>query len=285
MKKELSKGIEKFFITLLFALFFLIFQTISMIIILIGGFLAKVDFGSSAENITNNILSFLMNYDEVIYILTAIFTIGFFLIIAKSGKIKIKEFLKVNKISKKIIALCILLGVALNIISDLLYNFLCSISKIKAESNVNLPTADHSNLIILTILVPIILAPIFEEILFRGIMFNYLKGDSKNKTVLIYSILFQSLMFGLGHAININLVIVTAIFGVINCLVYIWTKSIISNMIVHSSFNAFTIILVFTNLDIPNILFIILSIFSIVISILSLIYLYKKGNTNISKRV
>lgn len=78
----------------------------------------------------------------------------------------------------------------------------------------------------------VIIAPIFEEILFRGLIFNELR---KNMNI-VASIIIQALLFGLFHG-NLAQGIYAAILGAIAAIIYVWTKSIVSNMTLHICFN------------------------------------------------
>jgi len=78
----------------------------------------------------------------------------------------------------------------------------------------------------------IIFIPIFEEILFRGLIFIELK-----KTInIVVSILIQALIFGVFHG-NLIQGIYTFILGVILSVIYIWLDSIWAPIICHVTYN------------------------------------------------
>ena len=78
----------------------------------------------------------------------------------------------------------------------------------------------------------IIFIPIFEEILFRGLIFNELK-----KTInLVLSIIIQALIFGVFHG-NLVQGVYTFILGVILSVLYIWLDSIWAPIICHVTYN------------------------------------------------
>ena len=85
---------------------------------------------------------------------------------------------------------------------------------------------------ILSMVSIIIIAPIFEEILFRGLIFNKLK-DNIN---IIVALIVQALIFGLIHG-NPLQTIYTFILGIILAIFYIWTGSIWSNILCHMIYN------------------------------------------------
>ncbi|MBX4260390.1 CPBP family intramembrane metalloprotease (plasmid) [Clostridium estertheticum] len=78
----------------------------------------------------------------------------------------------------------------------------------------------------------IILIPIFEEILFRGLIFNELR---KNLNIVV-SVILQAMIFGLFHG-NLAQGLYTLLLGAVAAIIYIWTKSIISNIVLHICFN------------------------------------------------
>lgn len=74
----------------------------------------------------------------------------------------------------------------------------------------------------------IIVAPIAEEILFRGLIFNFLR----EKISLKYSIIIQALLFGIIH-LNVFQGFSAFVYGILLAYIYIWTKSIWSVIIIH----------------------------------------------------
>lgn len=78
----------------------------------------------------------------------------------------------------------------------------------------------------------LVFAPIFEELLFRGLVF---KNDEKCGQV--FAIITSSLLFGLWHR-TFEQLIVGFVIGVFSCYLYIRTKSIIPSMMLHFINNA-----------------------------------------------
>jgi membrane protease YdiL (CAAX protease family) len=84
--------------------------------------------------------------------------------------------------------------------------------------------------IFLTVL---ILGPVLEEVLFRGLIFNELKNNDAN---IIASVIIQAALFSIAH-FNISQSSYTLILGVFLALVYLWTKSLKSAIALHIGFN------------------------------------------------
>lgn len=87
---------------------------------------------------------------------------------------------------------------------------------------------------ILNIICIVVLIPIYEEILFRGVIFNHLKENYKIGTAII----LQALLFAIAHG-NIVQGIYAFIIGIALVLMYMYFNSIYSNIILHMAFNLF----------------------------------------------
>lgn len=130
---------------------------------------------------------------------------------------------------------------------------------------------------VIGIICMIIIVPIFEEIFFRGIIFNELRKNFN----LVLSIIIEALIFALMHG-NVKQGIYAFVLGVITALVYIWTDSILSNIVLHMSFN------LFGSLVAPQVVYytksfiVLYVILGILVGAISLIYLYKKNYKNLS---
>ncbi len=88
-----------------------------------------------------------------------------------------------------------------------------------------------------TILGVVFLAPIIEELLFRGIFFNYFfNGNSMWSNIAV--VFVSGLLFGLMHEMNLSLsLLVYCIPGWIYGLVYMFTKDIRYTMGMHFTNN------------------------------------------------
>jgi len=78
----------------------------------------------------------------------------------------------------------------------------------------------------------VLFIPIFEEILFRGLIFIELKKT----TNLVISIILQALIFGIFHG-NLLQGIYTFALGIILSILYIWLDSIWAPIICHITYN------------------------------------------------
>jgi hypothetical protein len=125
--------------------------------------------------------------------------------------------------------------------------------------------------------IPIVLAvtisaPFFEEIIFRGIIFN----DFKKALPVWLAIITQGLLFGLFHGNWIQGVYATLV-GIVLGVVYYKYKSIWAVILLHFSYNSISLLLdqwLHTNLDTTNIL--ILGVFGTILFGTIMIRTYNK---------
>ncbi len=88
----------------------------------------------------------------------------------------------------------------------------------------------------------VIVAPLFEEIICRGVILEALR----RRGGVLMALVVSSLFFALLH-VNITLVINSFIMGMMLGFFYIRTKSIVVPIILHAINNAFAYILLYTN--------------------------------------
>ena len=121
----------------------------------------------------------------------------------------------------------------------------------------------------------VIVAPIFEEILFRGLIFNECRKYLNINT----SIVLQALLFSMFHP-NLLQFIYAFLCGIILCLVYVSTNSIIANILVHCIFNLLGGVIISKYIIYYNQLYaIIYNIIGLSLLVISLLSLYKNGFT------
>ena len=94
--------------------------------------------------------------------------------------------------------------------------------------------------IVLTVLLVVIVAPVAEEVFFRG----FLYPAFKKRFGKWLGVLISALIFGLFH-INIWLIIPISLIGLINILLYERTKSLDSCIILHSMNNLMAVLVLF----------------------------------------
>ena len=124
----------------------------------------------------------------------------------------------------------------------------------------------------LDVITSVIFAPILEELVFRGILFNRLKI----RTGVIAAMIISSGIFAIGH--EFGGIISAFLFGMCMCVIYLKTDNILMTMSVHFINNVVAVILEAGNLDaflfqmpfVPITL-----IVSIISGLLIILYIYK----------
>lgn len=187
-------------------------------------------------------------------------TLGALYIFLKDKEISFKKELNLNKISAKAVLYNILLGVGLMCVSLIIARVLINIFPEYSEIEKDI---DYMTTSIIAIICVSVFIPIFEEIMFRGIIFNHLKANYTIKTAIIV----QAILFGLAHG-NILQGVYTFVSAIVFVLVNIYYDSIIPSMILHMVLNFIGVT------DIEDILFFNDFLYSIFIAFGLLIFVY-----------
>ncbi len=101
---------------------------------------------------------------------------------------------------------------------------------------------------LLTLIFVGILAPVSEELYFRGLLFNWLDEHMS----LWPSVLISAALFGLGHFDSIGVAVAAFIMGIVNAWVYARTRSLWMSIAIHIVTNSSAIILLFVTMLIPS---------------------------------
>lgn len=118
--------------------------------------------------------------------------------------------------------------------------------------------------IVILLIETCIIAPIFEEVLYRGILLKGLINKYNSKIAIVYS----ALIFGIAH-LNIPQGINAFLLGLILGTVFYYTRSIYLCMIMHFVNNLLVNFVYYPSSEIwTNILFIIVPIIGVILMIL-----------------
>ena len=96
---------------------------------------------------------------------------------------------------------------------------------------------------LLEVVSSVIFAPILEELVFRGILFNRLKI----RTGIIAAMIISSAIFAIGH--EFGGITSAFLFGMCMCIIYLKTDNILMTMSIHFINNLVAVILETGNLD------------------------------------
>ena len=148
-------------------------------------------------------------------------------------------------------------------------DFLIALSDPTWTSIWNVDKVDiDSSVVILDAIGAIIFAPLMEELVFRGVLFNRLKI----RTGILPAMLISSFLFAIGH--DFGGIISAFLFGICMCILYLKTDNILVPMSVHFINNVIATVLELTGLDIMISQFPLI-IPSTIISVIATIYLIK----------
>lgn len=255
----------------------LLFLEIQVIV----GFIFEIGYGiqigmKAAENgimldgqaILEGSMEFLTEYSNWMVIVSNVLTIFALWLIFKVRKKKLYQEALLRKVDKKKIVPIVMLGIALSFFVLCVLGLLPipeSILKDYVESSSKIT----SGVMIIRIFSVVILAPIAEEIIFRGLVLSRLKKAMRPSVAIIIS----SLLFGLvhGQALWIGY---TFIAGVLFAIVAESLKSVSASILLHMSFNAVSLL---GDINFSNLQMIIVVLISLVIVIGSLYLIINKN--------
>ncbi|MDR3595620.1 CPBP family intramembrane glutamic endopeptidase [Clostridium sp.] len=202
----------------------------------------------------------LIRDDDLAFIFANLASVVVFMIMIKLEKKNVKEYLKIKTLKSRSIIALIALAVGI---------FLIDLSLTSLLSNY-LPSNNSGDEITFTFVIYITLvAPICEEILFRGIVFTKLKSSFN----LILAVFIQALFFGLAHGgLSGNVVqsVHAGLTGVIYGITFLLADSILAPILLHFLNNFFvTVIILFGFGEVTNQPHFIISLLGITIFIVA----------------
>lgn len=174
--------------------------------------------------------------------LSQIVFLSVYFFIIKRKKIKILDSIEKEKLNfKQILILLLISLICLFLISPIINVFDAFLLKLGISAG-SLPINLNDPLNFVYLLLTLgVLAPICEELIFRGIIFNGLK-EKGNKT----AVLISSLMFMLVH-LNLSQTFYQLILGIILALVVLYTNNIFSGILIHIINNSLVLVINYIN--------------------------------------
>jgi len=229
----MRKAFKKIFFILLFMaahflLGFIYTFTVSLIPALTGDLNLLLD---QIKVATQNALRIHLP-DSIIF--TALFAALIYFFICRARKQNLFAVCRFNTIKFYQVPIFVLAGISIYVVIVFL-NALILITGIFDTSFSQIQTAFASfrdGNFVLAFVALVIAAPIIEEMLCRGLVMNEMRG--MNVVAIIF---IQALLFGINH-FNLVQMISTILFGALLGFIYVWTNSIWSAIIIHSSYNS-----------------------------------------------
>lgn len=141
--------------------------------------------------------------------------------------------------------LFVVVGLMLQAVVDVLYSVAHLYSNYKGNSTKIFSGSTGHDFLILA-LMTCIGAPIFEELLFRGVLLDGLRAvltSARGTASLVASVAVDGLLFAAAHA-EWEAFVGLAITGVVLAVIYARTRRILPCILTHASFNALAVIAV-----------------------------------------
>lgn len=212
-----------------------------------------------------NLEAYLVKNTNLILMVTSIVAVLIYLGIIKVRKKNLLNICLFSKFRIQFIFVILTCAIFLNIIAVIILNYSYN-NEMLSKYTLELDSIYKSGSIAITILSTVVIVPIFEEILFRGLIFNELR-DSINFQA---AVIIQAVIFSLWHYTIIQSVF-AFFFGLLLCLCYLHSRSIWVPISIHMLYNGLGYIireLNYTNVIIRNRLyFFIFSFIAIVLTI------------------
>lgn len=189
---------------------------------------ARINFEIIFEQVINQVMN-------SAYIMTIVYMVLAFVIIVliyKIGKKSLTSFIPLNKIAVLKVILCIPLSIGLAIFLNGIIGLLSRVFTLPGYESALQITSFNSESYIIQIIAIVIIAPLFEEFVFRGIIFTELKKGFAIKNAII----IQAIFFGIYH-LNITQGIYAFVLGCVMGMVVYWTNSIWASITMHFSIN------------------------------------------------
>lgn len=214
---------------------FFICTTIGFAFMFINSNVKLINLKDIAPNInTSGEYLNLLNLSGILaYVILFIIVLALVKVYSKSG---IKNAIKIRKFEAKKVALIFVLAVGFYLLMGSIGNIAFYGFKMNTVGVINMNI--HMAVTPLGIISIALISPIVEELLFRGVLFNYLRKSTTNT---IFAIILSSLTCGLCYS-NLQGLILGFILGVFLALIYMYTNSIWGNILCHSIFNILVII-------------------------------------------
>lgn len=191
----------------------------------------------------------------------------FFKVIKESS---LKDYCTITRLPSKILIFTYALGFSLNSLTETVLKVLPIPESWEVDHAKN---TDFKGPVLIIILAVWVMAPILEEILFRGLMYRTIKNYS---SVVIASVI-SSVVFGVIH-MNILQAIYAGVLGMILVFSYETSKSLQGSIAMHFGFNSAGLITVITGFGkLPEIVKFVISLI-LTIGLMFALFRHKKSS-------
>lgn len=212
-------------------------------------------------------------------IISGILTIGILWLIFVCRKKKFAKEIGLRKLRPATIAPLVLMGLSLNVVTGLVLSFAPEEWMSAYEASSSLVMTDNT---VLMVLGTVIMAPLIEEIIFRGLGYTRMKKGMPTAAAVILS----SALFGVAHGQWLWMLYAFA-FGLVLVWVFERTKSLLGNILLHLSYNGCAMLQLLIPENAPDWVWIAINVGSIAVVAVSVFWFIKlpKGEEPVEEMI
>ena len=214
----------------------------------------------------------------LISVISGVVALLIILIIFKARHKNFREEINIKPIRLISIPIIILMGISLNLLIEILISCLpIPLELMESYSQASQFTQDTS---IISFLAIAIMAPIAEEIFFRGLV---LSRFSKSMPIVV-SIILQAIIFGLIHGTVLWFSYATIIGLVLGLLAY-KQKSILGCMILHFSINGLSFMINIFKIEFNDVTAMVTLIISAIVFVICIVMMFSNKFNNSKQKI
>ncbi|EEG76073.1 CPBP family intramembrane glutamic endopeptidase [Dethiobacter alkaliphilus] len=207
---------------------------------------------------------------NMIYMITlgSIIALGLYRLYFLVRKVNIAEYWGMRKASGENLRMAVVTGLAIYGVLFGIVNFLDIERFFPDYVELMAQIMAEQSLVVLLLGIGIIV-PIFEEILFRGIIFTRLREDFPLQMALV----LQAVLFALFHG-NLFQISYALPAGILLGYIYLWTGSIWVPIVIHMAWNSASVIVSSFLEEFPMMLSVVVSVVSLLLLVFAVKYFY-----------
>lgn len=192
------------------------------------------------NKLTEELMAFMATLTPWIIIIAVVITLPFYYLIYRKRKQELQTFVSVRSLSAVSWPVLVVFALSVNVIIEILLTLASMLPSFSGffESYEALSVMFTGGSFIVSLIAIGVVGPIFEEILFRGLVFGELRKIMRVRP----AILIQALLFGIYH-MNVIQGSYAILIGLLLGFVYYRSNSMIAPTIVHIVINSSSVIL------------------------------------------
>lgn len=272
---------KKFFIGLLkgigyFGIYFGMQLLVTTVYAIVGVVPVAMKYYTSEENVfapdvfnryMEEVLQVVMEAALPSVIISALLTIGVLWLIFVCRKKKFAQEISLRKMNPAAIAPLVLLGLSLNVVTGLVLSLVPEEWMSAYEESSSMVTSGNP---VVMVLATVIMAPVIEEIIFRGLAYTRMKKGMPTAVAVILS----SALFGVAHGQWVWM-LYAFVFGLMLVWVFEHTKSLLANILLHLSYNGCAMLQLLIPENAPETVWMAINIGSVVVAAISIFWFVK----------